>query len=109
MACAFAAKDLPFVDPDFGRLGAVGRSPGVWRPPVSRKAPFQSDLPLPEAENWECLGGFHAWDDFFLDVGIDLAGLDFFLGERIGEVGISRAICSLLKKAKPFLFCNLSI
>ena len=23
-------------------------SPGVWRPPVSRKAPFQSDLPLPE-------------------------------------------------------------
>ena len=55
----------------------------------------------------------------FLDVGVDLVGLEAFLGQRIGEVLISHGgSCSLflwvirgslMEKSKPSLFCNLLI
>ena len=53
--------------------------------------------PLGGGEHWEFFfGGFPHLDDFFLDVGVDLVGLEAFLGQRIGEVLISHGgSCSL--------------
>lgn len=62
------------------------------------------------------LGGFHTWMIVFLDVGVDLVGLEAFLGQRIGEVLISHGgSCSLflwvirgslMEKSKPSLFAT---